>query len=147
MTDKGSDISHTAAVTQPTVADIMRRDPITTSPHATLAAAQALMQREDMRQLPVIENGALIGILSERDLHAHSGYLERTKVDAAMTASVLTLAPGDSAADATRALIAHKINALPVVANGQLVGIVSRTDLLRLLVRVLDESPPKRPAR
>ena len=124
------------------VADIMRRDPITTSPNAILAAAQGVMQREDMHQLPVIENGVLVGMLSERDLHAHSGYLERTKVDAAMSSPVLTVAPTETAQQAARVLIERKINALPVVDDGRLVGIVSRTDLLRLLVNVLEGRQP-----
>ncbi len=122
---------------QPSVGDIMRREPLTTSPLETLSNAKAIMDREDVRQLPVLEKGQLVGILSERDLHAHSGYLERTKVDAAMTLTPITVAPTDTALHAARILVEKKINALPVVEGDRLVGIVSRTDLLRLLVNLL----------
>lgn len=122
---------------QSSVGDIMRREPLTTSPFETLASAKALMDRDSVRQLPVIEKSQLVGILSERDLHAHSGYLERTKVDAAMTLTPLTVAPTDTALHAARILVEKKVNALPVLEGDRLVGIVSRTDLLRLLVTLL----------
>ncbi len=129
-----------ANVGQPRVATVMRPSPLTITPWETLSAAQALMQRERLHQLPVVEKGALIGILTERDLHAHSGYLERTKVDAAMTCPAITVAPQETAADAARLLIEREINALPVVEEGRLVGIVTRTDLLFLLVTLLERA-------
>jgi CBS domain-containing protein len=124
---------------QPTVAAIMRQTPQTTTPGELLAAAQGVMERENIRQLPVVEKGKLVGMLSERDLHQHAGYLERTKVDAAMTWNPLTIAPTTSARDAARLLIEKKINALPVVDGDRLLGIISKTDLLRLLVDLLGQ--------
>ncbi len=123
----------------PRVEDLMRRDPVTIGPQETLAAAQSLMQQKDVRQLPVVENGVLIGMLSDRDLHAHTGYLERTKVDAAMSVSLITVAPTDTGAHVARLLVEQKINATPVVDGGQLVGIVSRSDLLRWLVALVEQ--------
>ena len=70
---------------------IMRREVMTTTPTELLAETRAVMEREGVHQLPVIENGLLVGILSERDLHAHTGYLERTRVDAAMTWNPITV--------------------------------------------------------
>jgi acetoin utilization protein AcuB len=116
----------------------MRRDPVTITPFETLAAAQSQMQRADVRQLPVVEKGVLIGMLSDRDLRAHTGYLERTKVDAAMSEHPITVSPNDSAARAARLLLDRKINAVPVVEDGRLVGIISRSDLLRLLVELVE---------
>jgi acetoin utilization protein AcuB len=130
-------------VKTPTIAGLMRRDPVTITPLETLAVAQSLMQRADVRQLPVVEKGALIGMLSERDLRAHSGYLERTQVDAAMSESLITVSPADSSAKAARLLIDRKINAVPVVEDGRLVGIVSRSDLLRLLVEMVEAQEGK----
>jgi CBS domain-containing protein len=121
-----------------TVERIMHRDPVTTTPLDTLASAQAVMEREGYRQLPVVEKGTLVGILSDRDLHAHSGYLERTKVDAAMTERLITVGPADTAAHSARVLLEHHINALPVVDGGRLIGIVSRTDLLHLLIELVE---------
>jgi CBS domain-containing protein len=116
----------------------MRRDPVTITPLDTLAVAQSLMQRVGVRQLPVVDKGALIGMLSERDLRAHSGYLEHTKVDAAMSEQPVIVSPKDPAAQAARLLLDQKINALPVVEEGRLVGIISRSDLLRLLVEIVE---------
>jgi CBS domain-containing protein len=142
MTHTDPDPADTAKSTAPRVADVMQRNAMTISPQETLAAAEAIMLREGMHQLPVVENGELVGIVSERDLRPHSGYLERTKVDAAMTYSALTVAPTETALRTAQLLIERKFNALPVVENGRLVGIVSRTDLLQLLVRLLEQGPP-----
>ncbi len=130
-------VSSAAAQPEPTVEAVMRQAPVTITQAETLAAAHALMVRHGVHQLPVIEDGILIGIVAERDLHAHFGYLERTKVDAVMTRAPLTVAPTDSTRQATRILIEQNINALPVVQGDRLVGIVSRTDLLRVLVNLL----------
>jgi CBS domain-containing protein len=142
MTHTVRDPADTAKVTAPRVEDIMRRNAVTISPQETLAAAEALMLHEGTHQLPVVENGELVGIVSQRDLRAHSGYLERTKVDAAMTYSALTVAPTETALRAAQLLIERKFNALPVVEDGRLVGMVSRTDLLRLLVSLLEQDQP-----
>jgi len=56
-----------------------------------------------------------------------------------MTSDVVTVSPAAPAQDAARLLLEKKINALPVVDGNCLVGIVSRSDFLRLLVRLLDQ--------
>jgi len=135
------DTSKTTSQTGPVrVESLMRPSPAATTPTEILAVARAVMEREHVHQLPVIENGQLVGILAERDLHAHTGYLDRTKVDAAMTWNPITIAPGTTAQAAAQLLIDKQINAVPVVDNGRMVGIVSRTDLLQLLVRLLEPS-------
>lgn len=126
-----------------TVEGLMRRDPVTITPLDTLAAAQSLMQRAGVRQLPVVDKGALVGMLSERDLRAHSGYLDRTKVDAAMSEHVIVVSPKESAARAARLLLDQKINAVPAVEDAQLVGIISRSDLLRWLVELVEAQQEK----
>ena len=67
------------------VVDRMTPDPSSVRPYHTLAAAKALMRAEGLRHIAVIEDGKLVGILSDRDLRNHSGYLDCTKVNAAMT--------------------------------------------------------------
>ena len=125
---------------EPRIESIMRRSVVTTTPTELLAAAKGTMELEGVHQLPVMENGVLVGILSERDLHAHTGYWERTRVDAAMTWNPITISPTETARHAAHRLIEKSINALPVVADGQLVGIVSRTDLLQLLEQLLSDA-------
>jgi len=57
-----------------------------------------------------------------------------------MTEAVVTLTPRDTAARAAQVLLERKINALPIVDAGRLVGIVSRSDLLHLLIRLIEGS-------
>jgi len=116
----------------------MRPCPVTITPKESLATAKALMDQGGVRQLPVMEDGELVGILSERDLHAHTGYWERTKVDAAMTWNPIRTHPAQRVTEVARIFIDKNINALPVVDGEHLLGIVARSDLLRLLIERLE---------
>ena len=89
------------------------------------------------RQLPVVDNGALIGIVTDRDLRHHTGYLESTLVDAAMTSCPVVISPADSVEVAAKLMIQHTIGAVPVVEHGRTVGIVSTSDLLKALLNVI----------
>ncbi len=89
------------------------------------------------RRLPVVDQGKLVGILTERDIRSHLGYLESTRVNAAMTADPATITPRTTAEDAARLMLEHKIGGLPVLDNGALVGIVSTSDVLRAFLNVV----------
>jgi CBS domain-containing protein len=119
------------------ITDWMTRDPICISPNETLANAKELMDTGRFRRLPVIENGKLVGIITERDLRQHWGYLDSTKVDASMTPDPIMINSQVSAQDVARLMLRHKIGGVPVVENGKLVGIVSTSDLLRALLNVI----------
>jgi acetoin utilization protein AcuB len=104
----------------------------TIHPGDVLQMAAEKMEQGRFRRMPVVEeNGTLVGILSERDLRQHHGYLPVTRVTAAMTERPITIeadAPIEAAADL---LLQHKIGGLPVVSSeGKLVGIITETDLL-----------------
>jgi acetoin utilization protein AcuB len=123
------------------VADRMTANPVAISSIDTLATARGLMDRGKFRALPVLENGTLIGIVTDRDLRKHEGlagkavgYLEGTKVTDAMTPDPMTVPPESLAVDAARLLVERKIGGLPVMDKGKLVGIVTTSDLLRALV-------------
>jgi CBS domain-containing protein len=122
------------------IANCMTRDPVTVSPHEKLIRAKALMDSGNFRRVPVIESGAMVGILTERDLRAHWGYLESTQVDAAMSPNPITITPDTTAEDAARLMLKHKIGGLPVVENGAVVGIVSTSDILRAFLNVVRAS-------
>jgi CBS domain-containing protein len=119
------------------IANWMSRSPACISPNDTLAAAKKLMDAGRFRRLPVIENDKLVGIITERDLRQHLGYLDSTKVDAAMTPDPVTVTPRDTAENAARMMLQHKIGGLPVVDNRKLVGILSTSDLIRALLNVI----------
>jgi CBS domain-containing protein len=125
------------------VIDTMTPNPVVISPTDTLAVARGLMDRGKFRALPVLENGKLIGIVTDRDLRKHEGlagkasdYLQWTQVTAAMTRDPITVSQESSALDAARLLLEHKIGGLPVMDGVDLVGIVTTSDLLRALVDI-----------
>ena len=118
------------------VADRMTPDPSSVRTYHTLAAAKALMRAEGLRHVTVVEDGKLVGILSDRDLRNHLGYLDCTKVNAAMTPDPITVGPDVSIEQAARLLLSNKVGSLPVVENGKVIGIITTTDLLRALLDV-----------
>jgi CBS domain-containing protein len=112
-------------------AHLMRSRPRAARPADTLARAAELMDRTGVRELPVVENGGLCGIISRTDLQAHLGHLEWTTVDAAMTREPVVVTPDQSASAVSRLLLQGRFNAVPVVAaESTLVGMLSRSDLL-----------------
>jgi acetoin utilization protein AcuB len=114
----------------------MTRTPVTVTPQDTLATAQAKMTAGRFRRLPVVENGTLVGILTDRDIRRHVGVEERTRARAAMTESPLTVSPTTTVEEATQLMLAHQISGLPVVENGQLVGIITTSDILQAFLEM-----------
>jgi acetoin utilization protein AcuB len=86
----------------------------------------------------VVKNGEIVGMLTERDLREHFGYLELTKVNAAMSAPVVSVGPNSTVQEAARLMLRHKIGGLPVVDGGKLVGIVTTIDMLRAFLDVVE---------
>jgi acetoin utilization protein AcuB len=117
---------------------IMTRHPETIHPDDTLAKAKEMMDAGEFRRLPVVKEGEVVGMLTERNLRGHSGYLASTKVNVAMSAPVISVGPDTTVQDATRLMLRHKIGGLPVVDRGKLVGIVTSIDMLRAFLEVVD---------
>ncbi len=114
-------------------ADVMRRNVGAVSPTASLAHALATMEALDVREVPVVDGGRLVGILSRRDLEPYRGHFEWTSVRAAMTREPVVVAPETPVREVARLLLHHGVNAIPVVAGDTVVGMVGRAELLRLL--------------
>lgn len=104
--------------------------PETVAPNDSLASAQAKMHSRRIRQLPVVENGVTIGMLTDRDIRQHIGFLRQTKVNATMSSRVISVAPENTLEEAAQLILEHKIGGLPVIEAGKLVGIISTSDLL-----------------
>jgi acetoin utilization protein AcuB len=117
---------------------VMTRHPETIRPGDMLLKAKEMMDAGGFRRLPVVHEGRVVGILTERDLREHGGYLKSTKVDAVMRAPVVTIDSKASVEEAARLMLANKIGGLPVVDNGQLIGIVTSSDLLRAFLNVVE---------
>ena len=117
---------------------IMTRHPETIHPDDTLAKAKEMMDAGEFRRLPVVKDGGVVGMLTERNLREHSGYLGSTKVNVALSAPVISVGPNTTVQDATRLMLRHKIGGLPVVDRGKLVGIVTSVDMLRAFLEVVE---------
>ena len=137
------------------VQDIMQAELITITPETALPEALRLVQRRGVRHLPVVENGNLVGIVSDRDLKRAmpsaatslsaqelNYLLDRVKVGEFMTRGVITIAPMFPVEEAARIMVTEKISALPVTEGGRLVGIVTETDVLRLFAKAMGALEP-----
>ncbi len=134
--------------------DLMTPDPLTVAPQASIAEVWDLMREVDVRHVPVVQGGALVGMLSDRDL-ARVDVVRLLKVEGAdalrqelatpivqvMTSDVIAVEPDTEVGDVIALLIDHKIGALPVVETGtrEVLGIISYVDVLRALQGLLEE--------
>ena len=121
------------------VRDIMKRGPVWIGRNDTLGVAQAAMARHHIRHLPVVSEGRVVGMLSERDVLAARARDDvpwwGVAVADAMHAPAQTVRPDDSLTEAAGRMGAARIGALPVVELGALLGIVTVSDVLEAEVR------------
>jgi acetoin utilization protein AcuB len=122
------------------VEQVMTRKVVTIEPTASVPSATALLHAGQFRHLPVAVDGRLVGIVSDRDL-AHA---EERQVGEVMHSPVVTVSVATPIEVAASLLAENKIGALPVVdgSTGELVGIVSQTDLFVVLARLLRGDGP-----
>jgi acetoin utilization protein AcuB len=111
------------------IRECMTKNPVTIRPGDALAGADAKMKAGGFRRLPVVQDGELIGILSEYDLRRYLESLYSTLVVAAMTTNPVTVSPWATLEHAVALLKSQEIGALPVVEHGNLIGIVTASDL------------------
>ena len=129
------------------VRDCMSIDPATVAPNDSLQMVIELLRRRDIRSVPVVDNGRLIGIVTDRDIRQVAPayplfrdedeirrYNENLTVTAAMTADPMTIAPDAPLVEAAKVLETYRISSLPVVDGQSVVGMVSVMDLLRVFV-------------
>ena len=132
-----------------TVSKNMTINPVTTTPDMGVFEAFELMKNEGVQRLPVLDNdGNLVGIISEKNITSAAAdrevsivefalLLSKIKVGDVMTKEVITVSIDDPVELAARKMSDNDISILPVVDNnGKLVGIVSRSDLFRLLLEL-----------
>ena len=119
------------------VAELMTPNPVTVAPSDTLELAYERMKAGQFRHLPVMDEGKLIGILTDRDLRQCLGQLGHTSVEAVMSALPFSVRPSTPVEQAARLLATNKMGSLPVVENGKLVGIITATDLLHAIEAIL----------
>ena len=132
------------------VREKMHRSVITISPDQSLFAAKERMRKHGIRRLPVVRDGQLVGMVTDRDVrqawaspatalstHELLYLLDKVTVAQIMTPKVVTVTPDTPLVEAARLLHAHKIGGLPVVEGKRVVGILTETDLLEVLIELL----------
>lgn len=127
---------------------------LTVTPKTTLADALTLARAERIRHLPVLEEGRLVGVVTARDLRAalpaawsddreeYKRYVTTKKVREVMTSAVITAEPTMPIEQASKLMYENKIGCLPVVLEGELVGLITETDVLRALVELFGANHP-----
>ena len=103
----------------------------------TLATVRTIMQAEGFKHLPVVETKRVLGVITDRDVRQHAAHLDEIVVETAMTADPVTVSPDTSIEEAASVMLVKRIGCLPVVQNGDLVGIITATDLLRALLDIV----------
>jgi acetoin utilization protein AcuB len=131
-----------------TVNSVMTRNPITVTGDNSVTDAQNIMDREKFHRLPVLDNHKkLVGIVSKADLlqaapspattltvYEMRDLLSKLTINKIMTRDVVSVTSDTLVEDAARILVDRNIGGLPVVDGGILVGIVTESDLFRLLI-------------
>jgi CBS domain-containing protein len=148
-----------------TVGDVMQRDPVTISPGAGVEELLHVLQQHELPGVPVVEDGRLVGIVTESDLVLQGDdsslhlphyfelfggvvFLEPLQhledrlrkafantVSDMMSVDVQTISPTASVHDAARQISRSGHNRIPVTENGRLVGVITRVDALEALTR------------
>ena len=107
-------------------------------PDATVYEAIELMAEKNIGAVPVVERGKFLGILTERDytrkviLQGKSS--KKTLVNEIMSARIVTVSPADTVGDCMRLMTDKRVRHLPVMENGDLVGILSIGDVVRWMI-------------
>jgi acetoin utilization protein AcuB len=134
--------------------DVMTPSPVTVTPRATLGEVWNLMREADVRHVPVVDAGVLVGMLSDRDLASLDvasvlttgggdalGRRLARPVVTVMSSDVVSVEAEDDLAEVVDLMLEHRVGAIPVVRSGtrELVGIVSYIDVLRAVRDLVGE--------
>ncbi len=118
-----------------TVGDVMTRNPLTIRPETVIPKAARILLENKITALPVLENGKMVGILTNSDLlrfilAEYPGLKKEILVKHYMTDEVVTIGKDTTLLEAHRLMGTKRIRSLPVIENGVIVGLVTRTDLM-----------------
>jgi acetoin utilization protein AcuB len=127
----------------------------TVQPDTPITKAHELMAREKIHRAPVVKNGKLVGIITENDIQKAypssatslavwevASLIENIKVKDIMIKNVKTVQEATSIEEAARIMVDNKISALPVMRGQELVGIITETDLFRIMLEMLGARHP-----
>ena len=137
------------------VGERMSKPVITITPDMPISDALNLMKKEHIRRAPVVKDGKLAGIVSDKDLLNASPspvttlsiwemnyLLSKVTVSQVMTANVLTVTEDTPIEQAARIMADNKIGGLPVMRDGHVIGIITETDLFKVFLELLGAREP-----
>lgn len=133
------------------VRDSMTREIVTLAPDETAATALTLCRERRIRHLPVLKEGRLVGIVSDRDLRsstpalgdaARAAALQELLVEDVMAPEVVSVHPDDPIEQAANTMREARIGCLPVLDGDELVGIVTASDVMDALVYLVGAHEP-----
>lgn len=127
------------------VKDYMTPEPLVVSPKESVRWIAELIRDHKVRQVPVVDgSNRLVGIVTDRDIRSadadEGGKGKALVAEDIMTTQVETIAPGDPLIEAAEKLHERHFGALPVVFGQRVVGMITRSDLLRVLIESLRSS-------
>lgn len=134
----------------------MQRDVVTLDAAESLGLADDIMRLGRIRHMPVTSRGRLVGLLSQRDLFraaiscvlefradTNREWLAKIPVREIMTSHLFTIAPDAPIREAAKLMLEKRIGCVLVVEDDKLVGLLSETDCMEHLVRLLDIAETK----
>jgi len=118
------------------IKEVMTRDVRACEPNATVVEAAKVMAQNDVGPVPIVEDGRLVGIVTDRDIVVRVVADGRdpnvTTVKEIASTNLVTVSPEDDLDEALNLLAEHQVRRLPVVESDRLVGIVAQADVARL---------------
>ena len=118
------------------IKEVMTRDVRACEPNATVAQAAKVMAQEDVGPVPIVEDGRLAGLVTDRDIVvrvvAEGRDPNATTVGEIASTELVTVSPDDDLDEALKLLAERQVRRLPVVEGDRLVGIVAQADIARL---------------
>jgi len=118
------------------IKEVMTRDVRACEPNASVAEAAKVMAQEDIGPVPIVEDGRLVGIVTDRDIVvrvvAEGRDPKATTVREIASTELVTVSPDDDLGEALHLLAERQVRRLPVVEGDRLVGIVAQADIARL---------------
>ena len=123
------------------IQEVMTSQPVTIGRTETLATAHELMRENDVRHLPVLEHGELVGVVTQRDLYLLETIagvdLREDRVDDAMSNDAYAVPPDASLDQVTAEMATQRYGCAVVIERGRVIGIFTTTDALRILAGTL----------
>ena len=126
------------------VRDVMTREVLTIGPATPCDKAGRLMDEHRIRHLPVVAEGRLVGMVSDRDVRSAVVQSSGAITGRIMTPDPVTVTPETRVEHAAELMLDRRFGSLPVADGNALVGIVTYTDLLRAFVRVIETATQER---